>query len=176
MVDLAKGSQDSTLPARVESLYPAYKAIHDTVWSQPKLVFKIRQAFFPVMNYRYWQIDGAEVIPIDVCLQFNGSSIQNNASNIREEAENSTTCWEFQWTNSLLMNLIPGDILLAMDPIFTAILYSNIVESYDNRRLYLYIHLNGNLLEKYSSLEVYEQALALFFCHVSHKNNDIVYL
>ena len=60
MVDLAYGSEPS-ISDRIESLYPAYDAIHDAVWSQPKLVFKIRQAFFPVINYRYWQVDGAEI-------------------------------------------------------------------------------------------------------------------
>ena len=168
MVDVAYDSGPFLLD-RIESLYPAYDAIHDAVCNQPKLVFKIRQTFFPVMNYRYWQVDGAEIIPIDICLTFkyNQSLNQTNVSNTNEEEQNSTTCWRFQWTNSLLMNLIPGDILLAMDPTFTIVIYSALVDSYFNRRLHLDILLNGESLRNNDSLDVYEQALALFLCSVS---------
>ena len=172
-VDLVYGSEPS-ISDRIESLYPAYDAIHDAVCNQPKLVFKIRQTFFPVMNYRYWQVDGAEIIRIGICLTFkyNQSLNQTNVSNTNEEEQNSTTCWGFKWTNSLLMNLIPGDILLAMDPTYTNMLYSNIIESYKNRRLFLNLNLNGDSLGDNSSFEVYEQALALFLCHVSYSHNN----
>ena len=174
MVDLAYTDSEPSISDRIESLYPAYNAIHDAVWSQPKLVFKIRQTFFPVMNYRYWQVDGAEIIPIDICLTFkyNQSLNQTNVSNTNEEEQNSTTCWRFQWTNSLLINLIPGDILLAMDPTFTDILLSNIIESYANRGLFLNLNLNGDSLGDTNSFEIYEQALALFLCHVSYSHNN----
>ena len=176
MVGLTYGYKITVLDG-IESLYPTYKVIHDAVWSQPKLVFKISQAFFPVMNYRYWQVDGAEIIPIDICLTFkyNESLIQTNVSNTNEEEQNSTARWNFQWTNSLLMNLIPGDILLAMDPTFTNILYSGIVESVKNRRLFLNLNLNGDPLGDTNSFEIYEQALALFLCHVSYSHNYVVY-
>ena len=176
MVDLAYPDSEPSISDRIESLYPAYDAIHDAVWSQPKLVFKIRQTFFPVMNYRYWQVDGAEIIPIDICLTFKYNQSltpdKTNVSNTNEEEQNSTTCWRFQWTNSLLINLIPGDILLAMDPTFTDILYSNIIESYANRRLFLDLNLNGESLRDNNSFEIYEQALALFLCHVSYSHNN----
>ena len=176
MVDLAYPGSDPSISDRIESLYPAYDAIHDAVCNQPKLVFKIRQTFFPVMNYRYWQVDGAEIIPIDICLTFKYNQSltpdKTNVSNTNEEEQNSTACWTFQWTNSLLMNLIPGDILLAMDPTYTNMLYSNIIESYDNRRLFLNLNLNEDSLGENNSFEVYEQALALFLCHVSHSHNN----
>ena len=121
-------------------------------------------------------IEGFYCIPIDICLTFKYNQSltpdKTNVSNTNEEEQNSTACWTFQWTNSLLMNLIPGDILLAMDPTYTNMLYSNIIESYDNRRLFLNLHINRDSLGDNSLFEVYEQALALFLCDVSHSHNN----
>ena len=55
----------------LDSLYSTYNLIEDTIKSDPNLHFKIKKAFFPTMNYRHWQLDGAEVIPIRVCVTFN---------------------------------------------------------------------------------------------------------
>ena len=154
-----------------ESLYLTYKLIQDTVRSQPLLTFKLQLAFFPVMNYRYWQVDGAEVIPIDVCVTFYDSTQsvlqQNTSATTGEEMANNSTCWSFQWTNSLLMNIIPGDILLAMDSNFANLFYSNIVESSQNRRLKLNLDINTTSIHDNHSLDDYEQALALFLIAVS---------
>ena len=155
---------------KLDSLYPTYKLIDNAVKNDHKLMFKMKQVFFPAMNFRFWQVDGAEVIPIDVCVMFHESiaqlpTKQGSAMNIEDDlVRDFEQCWSFLWTNSLLLNLIPGDILLAMDPCFTAILYSDIVGSYRPRGLImrLSLHLNGS-----HSLEDYEQAFALFVCLVS---------
>ena len=155
----------------IESLYSIYKVVQDAFMSQPELIFKIKQAFFPVMNYRYWQVDGAEVIPIRICLTIDGSndtSWQTNDSNTTTEElpRNSTFCWSFQWTNTLLLNLIPGDILIAMDTVFTNLLYSNILQSFNNRWLGLHLHLKRELVHSDYSQEDYEQALLFFLSAV----------
>ena len=154
----------------LDYLYPTYKLIDNAVKNDHKLMFKMKQVFFPAMNFRSWQVDGAEFIPIDVCVMFHESIAQlppkqGNAMNVEDDlVRGFEQCWFFLWTNSLLLNLIPGDILLAMDPCFTAILYSDIVGSYRPRGLTirLSLHLNGS-----HSLEDYEQAFALFLCLVS---------
>ena len=152
----------------LESLYPAYKEIKDTVWSQCELIFKLKQTFFSGRNDRYWQVDGAELIPIDVCMTFYEFSNEstNSAATGKEtltSQNHSTSCWPFQWTNSLLMNIIPGDILLAMDSVYAGIIYASVVESSHYRWLQMHLQLNaaGNL-----SLEDYRQATALFFTSV----------
>ena len=155
----------------LESLYSAYKLIEDTIKSDQKLMFKINQAFSPIINFRYWQVDGAEVVPIEVCVTLREQPsvlIRCNAIGDRNKMmRNCTACWNFRWTNSLLLNLIPGDILLAMDPIITDVLYSEILQSYHYRRLHLDLHLNDSILLQNYSLDDYEQAFALFITSVS---------
>lgn len=154
-----------------ESLYLIYKQIQDTVRSQPQLTFKLQLAFFPVMNYRYWQVDGAEVIPINVCVTFYDSTQsdlrQNASTTTGEEMVNTSKCWCFQWTNSLLMNIIPGDVLLAIDTTLANLFYSRIVGSTRNRLLELSLDINTTSSHGNHSLDDYEQALALFLISVS---------
>lgn len=168
ILSVGKANERGFVDNNLESLYFAYKLIEDTVKSDDEQAFKLKQAFFPAMNYRYWQVDGAEVIPIEVCviLYDNPSLIQCDAIGMTgwKQERNCTTCWNFQWTNSLL---IPGDILLAMDTTTTTILYSDIVQSSHNCRLHLDLHLNRSLLFHQYSLDDYEQAFALFLSRVS---------
>ena len=170
LLSISTANGNIYVPVAIESLYPIYAAIQDAVISQPRQVFKIKQAFFPVMNYRYWQVDGAEVIPINICLTIHGSnytSMEMNALNTTSgELVKNSICVTFQWTNSLLLNLIPADILIAMDPLFTCTLYSDIVNSYENRWLRLNLHLNREVLHGNFSREDYEQALVLFLASV----------
>ena len=156
----------------LDSLYSTYSLIEDTITSDPKLCFIIKKAFFPAMNYRYWQLDGAEVIPIDVCVTFHETlpKVQCNSTGTLDSEErikqHSEACWIFQWTNSLLLNLIPVDTLLAMDTILTGTIYSDIVESRRNRELRLSLQLNGSLLPCHPTLDHLEQTLALYFSSV----------
>lgn len=159
----------------LDSLYPTYKLIEDTIKNDPKLLFKIKKVFFPAMNFRYWQVDGAEVIPIYVTLALQDDTEQeyltqcNVSGKIGEKLVKSTEIWRFQWTNSLLLNLIPGDILLAMDPLLTMTTYSGIVTSLYNRRLKLHLLLNitssSDICHK--SVNEVEQSVALFLSSVS---------
>ena len=155
----------------MESLYPGYKLIKDTIESNPKLVYKLKQTFNSPVNHRYWQIDGVEVIPIDVNVSF---LVQNSMCSMtgKEQQSSSLVYWEFQWTNSLLLNLIWGDLLLAMDPSITAFLYSSIVRSHFNRQAKLSLHLNTSALPCNYTLDELKQAIALFLCTVSIRFNS----
>lgn len=153
--------------ANLESLYPSYEVIKDAIESDPKLVYKLKQTFNPPVNYRYWQVDGVEVIPISVKVSF---LAQNSTCNVTGKGQQSTSMqyWTFQWTNSLLLNLIWGDLLLAMDPSITAFLYSSIVQSHNNRQVKLNLHLNTSALPCNHVLDELKQAIALFLCTVSN--------
>lgn len=157
---------------RLKSLYPAYKLVEDVVKQDPTITFKLRETFFPAMNYRYWLVDGAEVIPFHICviIQHKTEPAASTGSNVTSvTASNSvkndcTAIWHFQWTNSLLLNLIPGDLLLAMDTVVAPALYSDIIESPHLRQVWLDFNLNRSSLP---NMEIFEQAVVLFLSRVS---------
>ena len=178
LATLTTGTAQSTnfyVHSNLDYLYPTYKLIDNAVRNDHKLMFKMKQVFFPAMNFRFWQVDGAEIIPIDVCVTFHENIVQLSPKqgNTTKSTENLVTeieqCWSFLWTNSLLLNLIPGDILLAMDPCSTVILYSDIVGSRRPRglKMQLSLHVNESLPLIKHSLDDYEQAFALYLCLVS---------
>ena len=157
----------------LDSLYDAYVAIQEAMTSDPRIVFKLKQAFFPSIDLRYWQVDGVDVIPIHVNITLLDQPQDKIDCNLASNAKGKNVMerylfLRFQWTNSLLMNNIPGDILLAMDPISTAIIYSDIVGSYTNRFLGLQVGINRPSLFCTLSEDTFEQALALFLSRVSH--------
>ena len=149
-------------------LYPSYKLIEDAVMGNPEVKFLLRQAFFPSTNYRYWQVDGAEIIPISICVTLHNNTEEESGIECslteNDEVTNCTLLWSFHWTNSLLMNIIPGDILLAMDSTFTTIMYSAIIKSSLFRWVTLNVHLSSLSIH---SLDDIEQAFVLFLSTVS---------
>ena len=164
LVTLLATAQSYWIDYNLEELYSSYKLIEDAVLSDPKANFKIEQMFFPNVNYRSWQVDGAEFVPILAHLMF------------QDEPESFTTMkcnttkdiihFAFMWTNSLLMSLIPGDILLAMDNTITTILYSVIVGSSSIRWLNLTLCLNRSSPLSQTAVDDLEQAMALFLSQV----------
>lgn len=159
----------------MDPLYDAYSAIDKAMKSDPKIVFQLEQAFFPSINFRYWQVDGVEVIPINVTVtlldQPSSKIVCNSTSDATaENLMKTSSFWWFQWSNSLLMNNIPGDVLLAMDPVMTAIIFSNIVGSYNFRLLDLHININRSSLFCTLSMDSFEQALALVLSRVRAHN------
>ena len=52
--------QEFFINDNLDSLYSTYSLIEDAIKGDPKLGFIIKKAFFPAMNYRYWQLDGTE--------------------------------------------------------------------------------------------------------------------
>ena len=163
----------------LDDLYPTYKLIEDTIKNDPKLIFKIKKSFFPAMNYRYWQVDGAEVVPISACMALHPDTEQDLRAQCNitgkfgeklvEKPTPASDCWKFHWTNSLLMNLIPGDMLLAMDPILTSLIYSDIVRSLHTRGLTLILTVNitSSPTICHEPVDVVEQSFALYLTSVS---------
>ena len=151
----------------LELLYPGYKLIKDTIERDPKLVYKLKQTFNSPANYRYWQVDGVEVIPIDVSVSF---LVQNSTCNVTGKGQQSSSSvyWSFQWTNSLLLSLISADVLLAMSPTITTSLYSSIVQSHLYRLVELHLYLNASALPCNYTLDELKQATALFLSQVSY--------
>ena len=171
-------SSDRYIYSSIDSLYDAYSAIDKAMKSDPKIVFQLEQAFFPSMNFRYWQVDGVEVIPINVTVtlldQPSSKIVCNSTSDgtagTAENLMKTTSLWSFQWSNSLLMNNIPGDVLLAMDPVMTAFVVSNIVGSFSHRLVVLNVNINRSSLFCTLSADSFEQALALVLSRVRAHN------
>ena len=168
-------------------LFPTYKLVEDAVMGDPELRFLLQQTFFPSSNYRYWQVDGAEAIAIVVCVTLQNITKQqpgtqcNLTDNVMTETDhdverNCAGKWNFLWTNSLLMNIIPADILLAMDTTVSLIVYSDIIKSSFNRRVTLHVHLNELSLSCPPSLDDIEQAFVLLLGTVSRIKVIIVIL
>ena len=166
---VAKGVIDHS--TNLESLYPAYRLIKDIINGDPKSMFKLNQAFLPAMNNRYWQVDGVEIIPIYIHVSVyddvqEQASLTCNATKEELQVHYSPVRWVFMWTNSLLMSLIPGDILLAMDDVIMTMLYSDLVRRYYLRNIDLNLKINRSSLLCNFSLDDLQQALALFLSKV----------
>ena len=161
------GNSDS-----LQLLYPTYKVVEDAVMGNPEIRFILKQTFFPSSSYRYWQVDGAEAIPINVCVTLNNNTNQPGilTNNETDCTRNCTGSWKFLWTNSLLLNIIPADILLAMDTM-SIMVYSEIIKSSRYRLVTLYVHLNEHAFSCTPSLDDIEQAFVLLLSTVSFNNN-----
>ncbi len=122
--------------------YATHKLIEDAIVLDPEQLFTMRNAFFPTKNDRYWQVDGVQVLPISVCV-----SLVNSTSHVERQGEEDNDlketrrCWSFHWTNSRLLNLISGEILLAMDIVTTKYIYPGII---GNANLTLDLKINQN--------------------------------
>ena len=73
-------------------------------------MFKLNQAFLPAMNFRYWQVDGVEIIPIIIHVSIyddvqEQASLMCNATEEELQVHYTPVRWAFMWTNSLLMSL-----------------------------------------------------------------------
>ena len=112
-----------------ESIYSTYNQIESAVLSTQKLVFKLREAFHPVITERRWQVDGVQVVPIRLCVNFNPTYEAEICGTNITVNPNTVYCKNFQWTNSYLLNLISSELLLTMDPVVYLIIYSGIVRS-----------------------------------------------
>ena len=112
-----------------DSIYSTYNQIENAVLSDPKLVFKLREVFHPVTTERRWQVDGVQVIPILLCINFNPAREADICGTNKTLSPNTEYCKWFQWTNSYLLNLISPELLLTMDPVVYSVIYSEIVRS-----------------------------------------------
>ena len=112
-----------------ESIYSTYSQIENAVLSDSKLIFKLREAFHPVINERRWQVDGVQVVPIRLCVTFNPAYEAKICGTNTTVGLYTEYCKNFQWTNSYLLNLISPELLLTMDPVAYLIIYSGIVRS-----------------------------------------------
>ena len=147
--------------------YATYKLIEDAIAHDPEQLFKMRDAFFPTRNDRYWQVDGVKVLLINVCV-----SLANTSSYLQCEGEEGNNpgetrkCWSFHWTNSRLLNLISGEILLAMDISTTKYMYTGIVGD-ASLQLDLKLNMNTSTLVRLLASDRMERAVANFLSWVS---------
>ena len=112
-----------------ESIYSTYYQIESAVLSDPKLVFKLREAFHPVITERHWQVDGVQIVPITLCVNFIPAYEAEKCGTNITFNPNTVYCKNFRWTNSYLLNVISPKLLLTMDSVVYLIIYSAIVGS-----------------------------------------------
>lgn len=146
-----------------DSIYFTYNQIENAVLSDPKLVFKLRQAFHPVITERRWQVDGVQVVPIVLCVNFNPAHEADICGTNETLSPNTEYCKWFQWTNSYLLNLISPELLLTMDPVFYSVIYSEIVKSVYNSVQLTDIEVNSSCVP---SFDDFLSASALFLSWV----------
>ena len=146
--------------------YSTYKLIEDALAQDPEQLFKMRDAFFSTKNDRYWQVDGVKVVSIYICV-----SLANSTSVLQCEGEanvlgETRKCWSFHWTNSRLLNLISGELLLAMDVVTTKYIYPGIVGN-ASLQLDLKINMNATTPECLLVSDRMEKAVTSFLSWVS---------
>ena len=151
-----------------ESIYSTYNQIENAVLSDPKLVFKLREAFHPVITERHWQVDGVQVVPIKLCINFNPEHEAELCGTNTTLTPNTVYCNSFQWTNSYLLNLLSPELLLAMDPVVYLVFYSEIVRS--SHRPSNLVHLTDINVNSscVPSFDNFLSASALFLSWVSY--------
>ena len=123
-----KGSSDVDI--LYSELYPTFKTLESALVQDQEQLHSLRQAFFPMVVNRFWSVDDVDVVIIQACLYFSSS---NNSSADESEFDSQLNgiqkCWDFQWTNSQLMSITSADVLLAMEPVYFIVLYSDVVGS-----------------------------------------------
>ena len=155
----------------LESLsdYATYKLIEDAIAHDPEQLFKMRDAFFPTKNDRYWQVDGVKVLSINVCVSLANSTSHSQCEGEGKEDNDlgeTKMCWSFHWTNSRLLNIISGEILLAMDIVTTKYIYPGVVGD-ASLQLHLKFNINTSVMGCLLASNRMERAVTNFLSWVS---------
>lgn len=149
-----------------------YQNLEDSLLNSPEMLDILREKFFPSQSEYQTpaRIDGVQVHTISTCIIFSnmsGAPSQGNKHN-----SSLSKCWDFRWTNSRLLNLIPADQLSALDPLWTKMLYSAIVgsqHSYVDSPLELNVGISAH--NKTLHEEDYVVTLAVLLSWVSTNSN-----
>ena len=154
-----------------ESIYSTYTQIENAVLSNTKLIFKLREAFHPVITERRWQVDNVQVVPIQLCISFINQVHDAKICGTNTTADGNTKhCEDFRWTDSYLLNLISPELLLTMDPVVYLVIYSEIVRSLhskSNLAKLSAIHVNSSCVPAYDD---FLSASAIFLSWVCYMN------
>ena len=145
-----------------ESLYPVYEKVEDALVSNPEILYMIRQVFLQTLHI---QLPPVDVVDIEPCIKvdrFEDCSAKGNYSK----------CWQFQWSNSPLLNVITVDELLAFENVFSVVVYSRIAGSVIGRYLTIPLHIDS-LPCTVSESEIL-QTLAMIISWVSQQLSQYV--
>ena len=151
-----------------EKVYLTFKKLEDALTNNPRLLYLMKQSFFPILPPRNWLGSGVIVVPIHTCVvtTINADSCQETANkslpfvNISEYHQ----CWDLYWSNSPLLNLVPVDILLAFEPLFVDATYSGFIGGLYYRYVDIPLNITLPCMPSNSSTE---RALALLLRWVS---------
>ena len=102
-----------------DRLYPVQKRIEDALVGTPEILYKMQQVFFPNLHTHLRPV---EIVIMEPCINVDSFNCTDNHST----TGNFSKCWQLQWSNSPLLNVITVDELLAFDNVFTSMFYSRI--------------------------------------------------
>ena len=150
-----------------EKLYLIVTKLQDALTSNPKLLYTLKQSFFPVLTPHNWLDAGVIIVPIHACVTITnaeGCQVTVDESLRFDNISENHQCWYLHWTSSPLLNLVSVDVLLALEPVFVDAIYSGIVGSINRRRVDIAFHITLPCIPSNSSTEC---ALALLLSWVS---------
>ena len=129
------GVDDST---QFVTNYELYHMMESALLSNNQTMYEIQQHFFIYKGYTFNNHYTLMFI-YNACL-----TVDKLHCPLDDEAVNRSyhKCWNVQWTDSVLVNLISGDIITELDP-FSGLIRNNFVRSTKKASLSnLHIHLN----------------------------------
>ena len=117
-----------------------YKAMESALLNDSGQLFRLKGAFSPAMKYQFWKADGLQAIQFDACLSLSDTSCYNQTKpSVFTNNSTIQRCWQYQWTNSFLLNLIATHQLYQFEPVLTSLIYG---ETVGHREVHFNLNLN----------------------------------
>ena len=153
-----------------DELYHIYVMLEAALKNNSEILYMMKQVFYPVLGPHSWLANGVYIVWIDVCTTIR--DVKSCPKNANEQASNNIPengqfhgCWQFRWTSSPLLNLIPADQLLAFEPVFVGAVYSQIVGATSGKDLAIPFYIDSvTCMPSHTDME---QALAELLSWVS---------
>ena len=117
-----------------------YKAMEGALLNDSSQLFRLKGAFFPSMKYQFWKADGLQTIQFDACLALSDASCYNPPKpSVFTNSSTIHRCWQYQWTNSFVLNLIATHQVYQFEPVLTSLIYG---ETVGHREVHFSLNLN----------------------------------
>ena len=118
-----------------DRLYPVHKGVEDALVGTSEILYRMQQVFFPTLHIHLRPV---EIVIMEPCINVDSFNCTDNSA-----SGNYSKCWQFQWSNSPLLNVITVDELLAFENVFTSKVYSRIAGSMQENVMKIPIHIDS---------------------------------
>ena len=152
-------------------VYSIYKKLESIMINDTEALYRMKEAFFPTLIRRSPESEAVNAVLIRVCGILNETNLPQQTCN-NNQALRNTKCWDFRWSSSPALNMIAVDQLLALDPVFPAVIYSTIVGSPSHRNFLVVFHISSDLFPCTPSEDDLTEAIVLLTSWVSVVNID----